>query len=48
MEENEVANTVNARDYKGFCNEEMTGVAQVVDVYDEYNKRWIGRGGQGL
>lgn len=29
MEENEVANTVNARDYKGFCNEKMTGVAHL-------------------
>lgn len=32
MEENEVANTVNARDYKGFCNEEMTGVAHTIPI----------------
>lgn len=30
--EDKTARTINARDYKGLCNEDMTGVVHMIDI----------------
>lgn len=32
--EDKTARTINARDYKGLCNEDMTGVVHMMDSAD--------------